>query len=155
MNQDLHIRPATSADLEILEEFQQGVIAYERTFAPNLKPDPIQYYDPRSFMDSEDAILLIGEIGDQVVGCGYADIRQNSDYKLHELYAYLGFMYVLPSHRGQGINGQILQSLIDWSREKGIKEIQLEVYSENKSAIKAYAKKGFKPFIQNMILSVE
>ena len=39
------IREAVLEDLPILKEFEQGVIQYERPFAPNLKKDPINYYD--------------------------------------------------------------------------------------------------------------
>ena len=35
------IREAVTDELKILKEFEQGVIQYERPFAPNLKKDPI------------------------------------------------------------------------------------------------------------------
>ena len=38
---NFEIRTAVLEDLEILKEFEQEIISYERPFAPNLKKDPI------------------------------------------------------------------------------------------------------------------
>ena len=51
-------------------------------------------------------------------------------------------MYVIPEYRGQGINAQIMNDLIDWGKAQSYTEFQLDVYAENESAIKAYAKAG-------------
>jgi GNAT superfamily N-acetyltransferase len=61
-------------------------------------------------------------------------------------------MYVVPSYRGKGIIGDIIERLIKWSNEKNIYEIQLDVYAENAWAIRAYEKKGFKPDLLKMRL---
>mgnify|MGYP003314595767 FL=1 len=59
-------------------------------------------------------------------------------------------MYVIPKYRGQGINGQIMNDLINWGKAQGYTEFQLDVYAENESAIKAYAKAGLVPEILTM-----
>ena len=55
----------------------------------------------------------------------------------------MGFMYVDPDFRGQGIIQTIIEELKQWSISLKIFETRLEVYSDNESAIKAYQKKGF------------
>ena len=55
----------------------------------------------------------------------------------------MGFMYVDPKFRGQGVIQNIIEQLKQWSISLNIFETRLEVYSENTSAIKAYQKKGF------------
>jgi ribosomal protein S18 acetylase RimI-like enzyme len=62
-------------------------------------------------------------------------------------------MYVTPDFRGRGINREITEKLIAWSRSRGVTDLYLDVYSENTSAIKAYEKVGFKPSIVEMKLS--
>ncbi len=61
-------------------------------------------------------------------------------------------MYVHPEHRGEGINGKVMQYLIQWGKDQGFTEFQLDVYDENTSARKAYEKMGFVPEILTMRL---
>ncbi len=63
---------------------------------------------------------------------------------------YLGFMYVLPELRAQGISGRLLQALMDWGKENGAGEARLDVYSLNESAIRAYEKAGLQGLLLNM-----
>jgi GNAT superfamily N-acetyltransferase len=63
-------------------------------------------------------------------------------------------MYVMPDYRGKGINGKLIDGLIDWSKNKGLQEVQLDVYFENTNALKAYHKKGFQPSLLNMSLNI-
>jgi len=59
-------------------------------------------------------------------------------------------MYVEPVYRGQGVNKLIIEKLVEWSREKGLKEIRLQVYSDNLPAMRAYEKVGFKSILTEM-----
>ena len=144
------IREATAADLPILLDFEQALIAYERPFAPNLRKEKISYYDLSAYIKATDIRVVVAEIAEQLVGSGYALIKENKAYKAPQFYVYLGFMYVVPEYRGQGINGQIMNDLIDWGKAQGYTEFQLDVYAENESALKAYAKAGLVPEILTM-----
>lgn len=149
---DLIYRKAILDDLSVLKEFEQALIEYERPYASNLKEGDISYYDIQSFIKNPDALLYVAEIKGQVVGSGYALIKDSVAYKKPERFAYLGFMYVLPEHRGKGINGTLIKKLISWAKSKNIHEIQLDVYAKNDSALKAYEKLGFKPDLLKMRL---
>ena len=100
----------------------------------------------------EDIRVVVAEIAGELVGSGYALIKENKAYKAPQHYVYLGFMYVVPEYRGHGINGQIMNDLIDWGKAQGYTEAQLEVYAKNESAINAYAKAGLVPEILSMRL---
>jgi GNAT superfamily N-acetyltransferase len=63
-------------------------------------------------------------------------------------------MYTDPDCRGNGVNRLVMDALIDWSKEKGIYEIVLEVYDKNSPAIKAYEKVGFTKSLTEMTLSL-
>ena len=146
------IREATAADLPMLLDFEQALIAYERAFAPNLRKDKISYYDLSAYIKAEDIRIVVAEMAGELVGSGYALIKENKAYKAPQYYVYLGFMYVIPEYRGQGINGQIMNDLIDWGKAQSYTEVQLDVYAENESAVKAYAKAGLVPEILTMRL---
>ncbi len=152
---DITIRTAVLQDLDTLKSFEQEVIAFERPFAPNLKPDPINYYDLKDLMQRPDAEVVVATVGNQIVGSGYYRVLDSKPYKNPPTLAYLGFMYVVPEFRGNGINGKIIEDLMNRAQNKGMTEFQLDVFSENSVALNAYQKMGFKPYLLNMRLNTE
>ena len=160
---DYSVREATLFDLTTLHLFEQELIKYERPFASNLKQDPIHYYNIKDLIERKDAVLLVVEVNTsgeggragragRLIGSGYALIKESPPHKQPNQFAYLGFMYVAPDYRGQGLNGVVMQQLIDWSKERGIVEIQLDVFAANQSALRAYEKIGFQPDLLKMRL---
>ena len=141
--ENLIIRTATIADIVTLLVFEQGVVTAERPFDSTIKKGKVRYYNLEHLIHSEHIQLLVAEINNELVGCGYARIEEAKHYLQHDQHAYLGFMYVTPAHRGKGINKLIMNSLFEWSKSKNINEIRLDVYYENTPAIKAYEKAGF------------
>jgi len=59
-------------------------------------------------------------------------------------------MYVVPEHRGKGVNKRIVEVLESWSAARGVSAVQLEVYVENAAAIRAYEKSGYTRHILEM-----
>jgi len=152
---NLNIRKAEIKDLDTLKEFEQEIIKFERPFDPNLRQDPIEYYDLLELIQRKDAQVVVATVDGEIVGSGYALIKNSKPYMKNEQYAYLGFMYVSPKFRGNRINGKVVESLIDWAKEKKITEIQLDVYAENKIALNAYKRIGFQPDLLKMRLNLE
>lgn len=52
-------------------------------------------------------------------------------------------MYVEPGVRGQGVHKMIIESLMSWSIDRGVSDFYLDVYVENRAAIRAYKQVGF------------
>ena len=144
------IRKAIESDIDILLSFEKGIIATERPYDNSLGEGDIHYYDLLALIRSSQAEVLVAVLDDEIVGSGYAKILPAEPYQKFTDYAHLGFMYVTPAFRGQGINQQILQALMDWARSQHITEVRLEVYDDNLIAKKAYLKAGFKPNLLEM-----
>lgn len=140
---EIFIRKASLKDLPTLLLFEQGIINAERPFDPTLKAHPNRYYDIEELITAKHIELVVAELNSELIGCGYARIEQSRAFLQHTQHAYLGFMYVKPSHRGQGINKMIIEVLEQWSRSQRISEMRLEVYGANAPAIQAYEKVGF------------
>jgi len=147
---EITIRKASLPDLSQLLAFEQDLIKAERPFDPTLKPDPVNYYDLKSLLTSPLAEVVVAETGNKIIASGYARIERSKPFIKHSTYAYLGFMYVLPEYRGQGINKRIMDALKNWAASQNITEFRLEVYCDNISAIKAYEKVGFSRYILEM-----
>ena len=145
------IRPAGLNDLDRLLVFEQAIIEAERPFDETIRTGKdVHYYDLEDLITSPDAEVIVAEVGSELIGSGYARIDISEKYLKHKEHSYLGFMYVVPEHRGKGINKKIVSALEAWSISKGVTEMQLEVYVENKAAIKAYEKSGYSALILTM-----
>jgi len=151
---ELKIRQAQEKEIDVLLEFEQGIVAAERPYDKTLKEGKFHYYDLLEFIKSAEAEVLVAAIGDQIVGSGYAKIVDAKPYQKYAKYVHLGFMYVRPEYRGQGINKLILEALTNWAREQKISEVRLQVYDQNESAKKAYSKAGFKPNLLEMRIEI-
>lgn len=150
----IEIRKAIETEIDILLSFEQGIIEAERPFDNTLKEGEIHYYDLHELIKAKKAELLVAVVDKDIVGAGYAKIVPARPYQKYSEYAYLGFMYVKPAFRGQGINKKILLGLIDWAKSQNLTEVRLEVYDENLVAKNAYLKAGFKPNLLEMRLEI-
>lgn len=150
----VQIRKAIESEIEILLIFEKEIINTERPFDNTLKDGEIHYYDLIELIRSEKAEVLVAVVNNEIVGSGYAKILQADVFQKYKEYAYLGFMYVKPGFRGQGINQKILNGLIDWAKGQNLTEIRLEVYDKNTKAKNSYLKAGFTPHLLEMRLEI-
>lgn len=150
----VEVRNATEAEIETLLLFEKEIIATERFFDNTLKEGEIHYYDLIELIRSRKAEVLVAVINNEIVGSGYAKILPAEPFQKYAEYAYLGFMYVKPAFRGQGINQKILNGLVDWAKTQNLTEVRLEVYDKNTIAKNAYLKAGFKPNLLEMRLEI-
>ena len=154
MKDRLIVRPAKIEEIETLLEFEQGIVTAERPFDSTLKSGEIHYYDLAKLIESPLSAVFVAELDGELIASGYILEKEAKDYLKHDRFGHLGFMYVKPEHRGQGVNQKILDALLNWAKEHGLTEVRLEVYSVNASAIKAYEKAGFKPNLLEMRMEI-
>jgi len=150
----VQIRKAIESEIESLLIFEKEIINTERPFDNTLKDGEIHYYDLIELIRSDKAELLVAVVNNEIVGSGYAKILPAEPFQKYTEYAYLGFMYVKPEFRGQGINQKILTGLIDWAKRQNLTEVRLEVYDKNTKAKSSYLKAGFKPNLLEMRLEI-
>lgn len=149
------IRQATLADLKTLLSFEQALIDFERPLDATIKCGDIHYYDVEKMISSESVEIVVAESAGEIVGCGYASIEDSKPYLTHQSHAYLGFMYVVPEHRGKGVNRLIIEALKQWSLSKDVTNMRLEVFASHPAAIKAYEKVGFASRLLEMTASLD
>lgn len=138
------IRRARHSDLHTLLKFEQQIIATERPMDPTMIQDqPISYYPIADYLDAEDTEVLVAEHNSALVGSVYGQIRKRKPFFQTSHLGYIGFMYVDPGHRGQGLVEALVAAIKAWFNEQGIEEIILHVYAQNPRAIRAYEKTGF------------
>lgn len=79
---------------------------------------------------------------DEVVGCIQINYRLSTWSAAP--YAYLEDFYLTPDARGQGIGTKLLDYACQRAEGKGCQNIQLDVRTANKGAVRLYARYGFK-----------
>jgi len=74
------IRTATLADLDILFSFEQGIISTERPFDPTLREGKIHYYDLAQMIKAPSVEVMVAESDGKIIGSGYARIEESKNY---------------------------------------------------------------------------
>ncbi len=150
----LNIRSARIDDIEQLKHFEQCVIEAERPFNQAIRDENVRYYDLIKLIEEDSSLLLVAEINGKLIASGYAQIRSSKPQFKHSQHGYLGFMYVAPHYRGQGINQKLTEQLTQWLKQKGIEYCYLDVYNDNQAAINAYEKLGFSANLLEMQVKI-
>ena len=147
-------RKADLNDLQTLLEFEQGVIKAERPLDPFLKTGPLSYYNIPEMITNQYFHLIVAVFNEEVVGSGYVKIEASKQYHKNPQHGYIGFMFVKESFRGKKISSLILESLKNWAIKNNLKELRLDAYSNNTSAVKAYEHFGFSKSLVNMRIDI-
>ncbi|WP_166383696.1 GNAT family N-acetyltransferase [Polaribacter sp. 11A2H] len=148
------IRTASLKDLETLLEFEQGVVAAEKPLDPFLGDGKLSYYNIPELISNKDIYFIVAISNDQIVASGYLRIENSKHYHKNPKHGYIGFIFVKPAFRGNKISNLILESLKNWAVKKDIKELRLDVYSNNSAAIKSYERFGFTKILVNMKMGI-
>ena len=149
----IKIREATVADLPDLLAFEQNIVAAERPYNDRIKGGVVHYYDIAGLIDSDESLVLVADDGGRLIGTGYARLKDSKDEFEHDRHAYLGMMFIEPNYRGQGLIQRLIEQLLTWAREAGVRDYYLDVYAENEAAVRAYEKFGFRGNLLEMKIS--
>ncbi|EAR13528.1 Ribosomal-protein-alanine acetyltransferase [Polaribacter irgensii 23-P] len=153
MNQ-ISLRTTQLSDIETLLEFEQGVVAAEKPLDTFLGDGTLYYYNIPQLINDKNTHFLVALVGEELVGCGYLKIKKSQTYHKNPKHGYVGFIFVKPSFRGRKVSTFVLESLREWGTEKGLKELRLDVYSNNSAAIKPYERFGFQRSLVNMRIDI-
>lgn len=121
---DVAIRPVRPEDLPRIMEIER---------ASYTAPWPEASF--RGLLRRPDASILIAELDGQIVG--YAACW--AVYEQGEL----GNIAVAPEYRGRGIAKRLMDAVIEDMRERGVRELFLEVRVTNEVARRLYERYGF------------
>jgi ribosomal protein S18 acetylase RimI-like enzyme len=89
------------------------------------EPEPVNLYTPVK----------------QPIACLW--LAQDIELEKGDLKMLIQFLYVMPSHRNQGIGTALANYAEVWAKEEGFEQITLRVFVNNLPAMKLYRKLGF------------
>lgn len=154
---NIHIRRATMDDFDVLLELAEYLDAPHREALPDRfrRPDgPIRRRDhTEKLMSDPDTFLAVAELDGRVVGIINSGLEQMPDFpqKRPVRSALVRGIVVRPECRRQGVATALMAALRDWAREKGAREVQLNVYDFNRPAAAFCAALGYRPLSHRLV----
>lgn len=101
------------------------------------------------------AVLLVAERDGRAVG--YAMLTAGpgaATWDLGEVVAEIETLSVLPSERGSGVGGALMEASRRWALERGVRTIAVGLAHTNVGAQRFYEREGFTPFYTDMVLDL-
>ncbi len=94
-------------------------------------------------LSDENRLFLVAEIDGKIIGnCAVGLLSKNKRY-LHR--ASMGIA-ICKDYWKKGIGTKMIKECINWCKEMGLEQLELEVVTENSRAISAYEKFGFETY---------
>lgn len=149
---NLHIRPCSKADLEILRDI--SVRTYFETFAKENTAENMQAYLEAAFspeklsaeLDNPDSRFYFLYVDNQLAAYlklnesdAQSDIRDKTSLEIERIYVDAPF-------QGLGLGRYLIERAIEIAREKGKQYVWLGVWEKNLKAIRFYERNGFYRF---------
>ena len=143
-NMNFEIIKATNDNIEIANKFLTKLINVEKKYDNNINEKCIVNSFYENFYNLDNYFLYFAKVKDKYVGYIYGFVKDNGDAYLDKV-TELDAMFVEEKYRNKGIGTTLIKKFQDWSKEKGVKYIELKVCNDNEGAISLYKKNLFKP----------
>lgn len=141
---EIKIREIEVEDYKELLDFMKKVKGETNSLRGYPNEIKMSYEDEKEHIkkvkSSETSNYFVVMKNNKIIGC--IGFNGNTARKMKH-YGTIGIS-VLKEYWGRGIATALLEKLISWAKEKGIKKINLDVFENNERAIKLYEKFGFK-----------
>jgi ribosomal protein S18 acetylase RimI-like enzyme len=140
---ELSVRRATASDLDtIVPLFDAYRVFYGRSSNPGAARDFLSQRITR-----DESVVFVSELGQPAATgadvVGFAQLyRSFSSVSLGPVVV-LNDLYVLPTARGLGAGGALIDAAASYARRSGALWLQLETYPDNEPAVRLYTAKGF------------
>lgn len=140
------IEPARPEDAEALLAYMKQIGGESDNLTFGAEGLPITAEQERvylqSMLDSEDDTQLIVRQGSAII----ADASMQRFRRRMSHRAEVGIS-VVKDYWGMGIGSALMEAIISFAREHGIRQLNLEVRSDNERAIRLYEKFGFQKLV--------
>jgi diamine N-acetyltransferase len=156
----MRVRNATNTDLDALLALNAFVQQQHADALPQLFKIPTKSQQTRkafrNFVSNPDNLVLLAEDA-KPTGYLFAQFqnRPASSVRFNLQLLYIHHMVVAPKFRRRGIAALLLSAALNAARSRGIRRVELDVWSFNSEAKKIYAKHGFEVFNEKMAMAID
>ena len=93
-----------------------------------------------------DRLYLLAQSGRRIVGLLEGKIVKPQEVFIRRKVFHIAILYVIPESRRRGIAAVLVQKALEWARDQGCREADLNVLFANEKARHLYNKLGFSVF---------
>lgn len=144
MENTVRIRPAANDEWKAwkdirLEALQDAPESFGERYQDAAKKDDAQWQkDFQKVMESEKQEMLFAATDNQVVGMLFVFVR-DQDAKIGGI----GGLWIAPAHRQKGVGRQIVETALEWMKDKGLHAVTFWNNKSGEASTKFYEKLGF------------
>jgi ribosomal protein S18 acetylase RimI-like enzyme len=149
------IREVKLTDRDLLNDLFLQELEYHKKLLPDIfnVPDTLindSWLD--SVIKSQNEFLVVTEKEGNIVGAIYYKIRTNPDDIIlkERRFGYIQEMIVSETERRQGIGRGLMDRAIEDLKNRGIGEIELNIWEDNEPGMKFYENYGFRTVQRRM-----
>ena len=110
--------------------------------------------DMKTFLRQDGSLAIVAWDGDTPIGYAMLQPKKHPDTPYRPEYDFMSLdqMSVRSEYRRQGIGTRLIEKVMEISRERGIRRIELTVWTSNSDALHFYEHMGFNAIIQRQRL---
>jgi GNAT superfamily N-acetyltransferase len=149
------VRRATAADAPGLYRAWEALRQYNASLDPRIQPLPVTAAEfaagLRESLGRPNSAAFIAERASTVIGFSSGTIQPNQPDRLPERLAVVGYLYVVPQERRNGLGRQLFEFFAEWARgQEGVSHVEMPVLAGDVEASAFWQSLGFRPFIQRL-----
>ena len=146
----MRIEIASLSDIDSLTRLNSHVQGLHVRGAPHFfKASSVQEVATsfEEYLRQENASGFIAYVEDKAVGYLLARVRERSGnaFLSAQTWMYIDQVSVEPDFQGQGVGRGLMDAVLRYAREKGIREFEVETWVFNHAAQEFFASFGFQP----------
>lgn len=157
---NIMIREGKVEDLKEMNSLFEDLDKHHRVNLPNIfkkgniEGRTLEYIE--NMCKDKNSKIFVAESEGKLLGLAEVIKKKNVPYplKIDREWIVLDTIIVKEEYRGIGIGNMLFDTILDWTKEKGINRIEVNVYEFNKSAISFYKGLGFENFSRIMYLEI-
>ena len=141
------VRPADISEVEkivsLWKEFMNDPSAIDEPIPTNEENMKKQVQLIEELIREDPGQVLVAEQAGELVGYLLCRRNQKTALELRHKMSYIYDLYVRPGHRRQGVGSSLLKVCLEDLRKAGPRQIRINVWVKNATAIRLYRKMGF------------
>lgn len=143
----MKIREATNKDTDVIMDFWIKSLIDAKRFDRNFNAEKPAHFLKRIYSKFfKGCKYFLAEEDGKIVGFVAGKIEDKPGFYIERKIGILFQVFVEEEYRNKGIGIRLIKKFISWLKYKKIKNIRLEVFLNNRTALKLYENLGFKEF---------
>ena len=143
----MKIRAATSKDIDAISRLNDQIADYHHENEPDifLPSNPANRDFLTKVFENPEIHFMVAEELDQIVGFVSTNVTCNTEtpFLTNAPICRIKTIVVDENHRSAGVGAALAEAVQGWAREKGAREIRLEVMEFNRRALSFYERLGY------------